>query len=52
MTAINDGRATPLKNNDSAMISIADKNLDAYLNTVNMATGGFKNNVNMDVYGW
>lgn len=31
MAAINDGRATPLKNNDSAMISIADESLNAYL---------------------
>ena len=46
MTAINDGRATPLKNNDSAMISIADKTLDAYLYHGNYE---FKNNVHMDV---
>ena len=47
MTAINDGRATPLKNNDSAMISIADKNLDAYLYGEH-GNYGFKNNVHMD----
>lgn len=45
MAAINDGRATPLKNNDSAMISIADKTLDAYLHHGNHE---FRNNVRMD----
>ena len=47
MTAINEGRATPLKNNDSAMISIADKNLDAYLYGEH-GNYGFRNNVHMD----
>ena len=46
MAAINDGRATPLKNNDSAMISIADENLDAYLYHGNYE---FRNNVRMQV---
>ena len=46
MAAINDGRATPLKNNDSAMISIADENLDAYLHHGNHE---FRNNVRMQV---
>lgn len=46
MAAINDGRATPLKNNDSAMISIADENLDVYLYHGNHE---FRNNVRMQV---
>lgn len=48
MAAINDGRATPLKNNDSAMLSIADKTLDAYLYG-ERDKYGFKNNVHMKV---
>ena len=31
MSEINAGRAVPLNNDDTAMISIANKNLDAYL---------------------
>lgn len=47
MAAINDGRATPLKNNDSAMISIADESLNAYLYGEH-GNHEFRNNVYMN----
>ena len=47
MSEINAGRAVPLNNDDTAMISIANKNLDAYLKG-GLGNYGFKNNIHVD----
>lgn len=47
MQEINNGRTTPLKNDDSVMISIAKKNLDADLK-LGLGNYGFKNKIHVD----
>ena len=48
MSEINAGRAVPLNNDDSVMISVAEKNLNADLK-LGLGNYGFKNNIHVDV---